>query len=75
MKRKFENLFIVFGIALYLIILLFPVYWFVFGGGRYHFFLNYASRVLVKYDFLNEKAENYANEMLQTAENNPRDWN
>ena len=39
----------------------------MFGGGRYYFYLPYASKVALRVDAI-EKAESYAREMLITAE-------
>ena len=65
-KTWFKRFLIVFGV-LVLGLIIFSGYWIVFGGGRYYFYLPYASKVALRIDAI-EKAESYAREMLITAE-------
>ena len=44
------------------------------GGGRYYFYLPFASKIAFNYEAY-ELAESYADEMLHIAENENNDWN
>lgn len=72
-KTWFKRLLLGIGIFVF-VIFLFAGYWLVRGGGRYYFYLPYASQIFLKLAAF-ETVEAYSNEMLATAEQDHCDWN
>lgn len=72
-KSKFSVLAAYFLIPIFILIVIASVYLYA-GGGRYYFYLPFASKIAFKNEAY-ELAESYANEMLQIAKNGNNDWN
>ena len=75
-KVWFKRIPALFGVIV-LLLMGFSIHWLVYGGGRYYFYLPYASKISLKLNAV-EIAESYAYEMLETAETEKKDpcnWN